>query len=41
MTPIHIGLVADPDALTELARRLDNFGMPKPDGQGRDIGVLS
>jgi len=41
MTPIHIGLVADPYAPTELARRLDDLGMPEPDGQGWDIEVLS
>jgi len=41
MTPIHIGLVADPYAPTELARRLDDLGMSEPDGQGWDIEVLS
>lgn len=35
MTTIHVGLVADPDAPTEIARRMTDLG--PPGGEGRDI----
>jgi hypothetical protein len=41
MEPIRVGLVADPDAPTELARRLGDLHPPESGGHGWDIEVLS
>jgi hypothetical protein len=42
MKPIHVGLVADPAAPTEIARRLRDLDPPRGvDGRGWDIEVVS